>query len=584
VVFANVRREFEVGGKVSRLEIDGKPCTEGDIETTLGLRLSHPPLRAPVLAQYTLGYLFSASPTDRAAYFRAILDTQDLEDFRAAVAALQPLLKAAAPPELDDLAAAEAIPALGATIGRLRKAKAQIELEKELLTNTSVLLVSTGITPAAALAEQADQIEKELDQRRAQTFPLALFGRGAFAPWAAPAGTFKPVIETFLDERTKVDAETRRLVDLFKAALALPNHPGDQDPRDCPLCGAAKTFTAERLALIRGRVRATDAYTGGAQAFQTALQNVDGQLYASEHSANQARPRFMRETAAARHEAGFHLARIREFVADELVVGAWVRAVRQLWRAHNKLRDSIKHARAELQAALSAPEQWNGAQSLDDGFAEIRRAQQRFEAALLAYDTPAKDLGAPLKSTVDESTNAKGWEPLVRLSRDPAGLCGALAAVAVHARKVGELEQALREIDAGNGKVLDEKFEELSKDVRLWWDKLRPDEPVFFDAVQRRGGRTRRTIDLKVGLSAKEDRSDAKFRDAVAVFSQSQLHCLGLSLFLARAVQEKTGFIILDDPVLTSDDDYRPNFASSVIEGLLDEGMQVTLPRNGGHL
>jgi hypothetical protein len=34
---------------------------------------------------------------------------------------------------------------------------------------------------------------------------------------------------------------------------------------------------------------------------------------------------------------------------------------------------------------------------------------------------------------------------------------------------------------------------------------------------------------------------------------------------------------VLDDPVLSSDDDYRPNFASSVIEGLLDEGMQVII-------
>ena len=137
------------------------------------------------------------------------------------------------------------------------------------------------------------------------------------------------------------------------------------------------------------------------------------------------------------------------------------------------------------------------------------------------------------------------------------------------------LEKALTEIDAGNGKVQDEKFGELSQNVKVWWERLRPDEPTFFDAVQRRGSKTRRTIDLKVGLSAKEDRSDTKIRDAIAVFSQSQLHCLGLSLFLARAVQEETGFIILDDPVLTSDDDYRPNFATSVIEGLLDEGIQV---------
>ena len=139
------------------------------------------------------------------------------------------------------------------------------------------------------------------------------------------------------------------------------------------------------------------------------------------------------------------------------------------------------------------------------------------------------------------------------------------------------LERALAEIDTCNGKVVDQKFSDLSDGVRKWWDLLRPNESPFFDTVGRRSVKARRTIDLRVGLSAKDDRSDPKIRDAIAVFSQSQLHCLGLSLFLARAVQEGSGFVILDDPVLTSDDDYRPNFVSSVIEALLDAGLQVII-------
>jgi DNA repair exonuclease SbcCD ATPase subunit len=73
---------------VSQLPLDGKPCSEADIEQRIGLKLLHPPLRAPVLAQHTLGYVFSAAPTERAAYFRAVLDSQDLEDFRNAVASM----------------------------------------------------------------------------------------------------------------------------------------------------------------------------------------------------------------------------------------------------------------------------------------------------------------------------------------------------------------------------------------------------------------------------------------------------------------------------------------------------------------
>jgi DNA repair exonuclease SbcCD ATPase subunit len=143
-------------GCVSTLEIEGKRCTEQDIEKILGLRLSHPPLQAPVLAQHTLGYLFSATPTDRATYFRAILDTQDLEDFRAAVAALQPLIKAPSLPEIGHLTAIEAIPELAATAGRIRKAKTEAELQQHVGSNTAALLVKIGKTPGATVDEQAD--------------------------------------------------------------------------------------------------------------------------------------------------------------------------------------------------------------------------------------------------------------------------------------------------------------------------------------------------------------------------------------------------------------------------------------------
>ncbi len=570
-------RRGSAAGCVSSLEIDGKACTEGEIETRVGVRLSHAPLRAPVLAQHTLGYVFSASPTERANYFRAILDTQDLENFRLAVAALQPFLTAPVLPELHDLATVGEIQALAATVGYLRRAKTQGEMEKQLLTNCFTLLVSIGITPVASLAGQSDQIDKELERRRIQTFPMPFLGRTPFARWSGPPATLKTNIDTFLAERAKIDAETRRLVDLFRAALALPDHPGDHDPRDCPLCGAADTFTVERIAFIREKVKATENYAKAATNFQAALRAVDGQLDALKRSAGQAYPRFMRETAAARRTIGFSIQHIRELVPEEATVSGWVAAARSLWRTGYILRRVIRRVSADLQAALTDVEQWNGVQALEDGFGAISDSQKQFELSLLAYAEASQALGEALKAAVDESTNTKGWEALIRLCRNSAGLCKALAAAAVHAAKVGGLEKALSEIDTGNGRVLDEKFEELSKAVLVWWDKLRPDEPAFFDAVQRRSGQARRTIDLKVGLSAKEDRSDIKFRNAVAVFSQSQLHCLGLSLFLARAVQERSGFIVLDDPVLSSDDDYRPNFASSVIEGLLDEGMQVII-------
>lgn len=570
-------RRGSAAGCVSKLEIDGNPCAEIDIERILGLRLAHPPLRAPVLSQHTLGYLFSISPTDRAAYFRAILDTQDLEDFRIAVAGLQPLLKAPASAELVDLAAAEAIPAIVAVVGRLRKVRKEADLAKALLACSKALLTSIGIVPAAQLSLQADQIYIELERRRAQKFPLDFFGRAALSPWTGPPAALTTTVSLFLAERAKVDAETKRLTDLFTAALLLPDHPTHDQPIECPLCGTTATLTAERMDFIREQVSATEAYTTAAGAFQTSLRNLSGQLDALVQGSDRAQPKFMRVVGVSRRAAGFTMVSIGKLVPDDSIVQAWFNAARPLQRTMSRLKRHVASARAELETALSDPERWREAQTLESHLADVGTVYAQAQVCLSAYEAPARVLGEALKAVVDQSADTKGWEPLVHICRNPAGLWAALVVAANHAVKVKSLEKALAEIDIASGKVIDGKFVDLSAGVRSWWDRLRPNETAFFDGIQRRGAKTRRTIDLKVGLSTKDDRSDAKIRDAIAVLSQSQTHCLGLSLFLARAIQERSGLVILDDPVLTSDDDYRPNFVSSVIEGLLDAGLQVII-------
>ena len=62
---------------ISSLKIDGVLATEAGLEQ-LGIALSQPPLKAPVLAQHTLGYIFSARPQDRATYFKTLLEVTDL--------------------------------------------------------------------------------------------------------------------------------------------------------------------------------------------------------------------------------------------------------------------------------------------------------------------------------------------------------------------------------------------------------------------------------------------------------------------------------------------------------------------------
>lgn len=557
------------------LELDGTACTERDIESVVGIKLLHPPLRTPVLAQHTLGYVFSASPTDRAAYFRAVLDTQDLEDFRGAAANLADDLAKPDALELTDLAAVGSIPQLTDDVAAIKAGKNEAEVKQALANAIQALLSAIGVQPAITLEERIDQLAEVLEGRRKLTFPLSLFTRKPFVGWTNPSVALAEVVATFENERAKVDVETRRLVSLFESALSIPSVAKCQEPMDCPVCGTQGALTPERVQHIRDQVAANKAYQNAENALSRELRAVDSKIQGLADSATQALPKFMQVNSITRRKDAFRVDRVVSLAGDAAATARWVKHSRMLWRRTTKLHCMTAGARALLKQAIDDIAQWNGSVALATSLEDIEAAQRALESDQTAYGSAAQAVGSLLKSAVDRSAQTSGWEELGRLANDPAGLFRALELSRVHVEKINALEQALRQIDAGSGIVADEKFTDLSSHVSTWWERLRPGEPTFFSSVRRRSAKARRTIDLKVSLSAKEDRSDPKLRDAVAVFSQSQLHCLGLSLFLARAIDGGAGFVLLDDPVLTSDDDFRPNFASTVIEALLAAGVQV---------
>jgi hypothetical protein len=473
----------------------------------------------------------------------------------------------------------EAIPALTTAIKKVRQVTAKDQLSSKLLAVTTAMLEHIGIPPAAQeLAVQVAQIESELETRRSKAFPLDLLRRGTFTPTIDSSAPVSRMAPEFLEERAKVEVETQRLLALFKAALAIPPHPGHPDTEDCPLCGTSKAFNAKRIAFITHTVQAAESYVQATDGFVASLRSLLSRLDILEQSAREALPKFMRDGSEARRKVGFRMPKIKGLLGpDQTSVASWLVATRQLVRAERRLSNAISAVRDGANAAIQDPAGWNALDQLEAILAVAQTAEDAFASTINEYEQPAKIVGAALKATVDQNVDIEGWESLIGLASDPAALWAALQSATSYTVKVKALEKAVRDIDAGNGKVLDEKFGELSADIMVWWDKLRPNEATFFSAVQRRGDKTKRNIDLKAGLSAHEDRSNPTFRDAVAVFSQSQLHCLGLSIFLARSVQEKTGFVIMDDPVLTSDDDYRPNFTTAVMEELLDKGVQVII-------
>jgi hypothetical protein len=562
----------------SLIEIDASTASEADL-AKLGLVLSQPPLRAPILAQHSLGYLFSVGPLDRANYFKALLEVTDVDSFRAAVAELERDLAPVESPPLVKLEKAEAIPVVGAALAGLRTNVVDSrEVEDAIAEALRSLIESAGRLAPDVLSELANAVEGLLEEARARTFPLRLLGSRQLASWEPPPTACWEELAEYLSERTKVDEEVHRLAGLFAAALRIPDVARASGSLDCPLCGAKESLTPQRIAFIRERISSNEEFARVEAAAKRTLEQIERAAALLTASTKSAGPEFLVADRAGSRRAGFTLLRVQQLLGEEHagLLTPWISALRALARARRVVLRASARASREVGSAREALANLASIDSLKELVAQASSARAQLQTALDYYAAVEDRLLAVLRAAVDSGSKTSGWGELIALAQEPAALVRALAENQVRQTVAYELQKALKDIDRAIEKVWREKFAELSTGVGEWWNLLRPDEPTFFDGVAPRAG-ARRTIDLKAAMSAREDRTDPHRREAVAVFSQSQLHCLGLSMFLARAVREGSGFVVLDEPVLASDDDYRAYFESSVLNRLMERSMQVVV-------
>ena len=204
----------------SRLEVDDVPATEADL-TKLGIALSQSPLKAPVLAQHTLSYIFSARPQERATYFKTLLEVTDLEDLSNEIAGLGDELTPPDKPLVTKLVACAAVTALKPFLaGMLCTTPAAATLRGNLDNAARALIEAAGGIVPKTPAERLAEIEKILTDRRSKTFPVRGFERKELSGWNPPPTDTWACLDTYLDERKKVDDEARQLVALFDEALS----------------------------------------------------------------------------------------------------------------------------------------------------------------------------------------------------------------------------------------------------------------------------------------------------------------------------------------------------------------------------
>lgn len=561
----------------SRLTVDG---VDVDDLLSTGIVLAEPPLQAPVLFQHSIRYALSAAPTDRLNYFKALFEIGDLDSLSGV---FQVVIDDLAEPPVGleaEISACSVDSVIGSLLGD--------PLGNEPLTESDLterlgeacragIAALSGEAPGASVSfdHLRNQLRAEVERTQRDRFDLGAWRPGATV--TAPEADLEACY-AYVETAATVDREVEQLRALYEAVLKIPAHKHLEHGVRCPVCDVG-TLTPERLNVLREEVAAGADLRDRQSAARRELQSLAMRLRSVSDAAKHLPPPAsqLQDDQLAKVEAS-----ATAVLGESVALSSGRDSARELAAESSNLAGSTSRAQG---AVTDAIEQLDALAVFD--LAAIAAALEcvatACEVSSSARDRFLVKITPTLPRVSDalnEQLGTSGWDALVRLTEGPARTVKELWHRKAVARAKREFADAHAAIDRAKLAVFREKFAAMSEEILKWWNCLRPDEPVVFERAEPRAG-GRRFVDLKAKLSAG---GIVEERDALGIFSDSQLNALGLAAFLARAILQGVPFVVLDDPVQAGDDEHRDTFIDVALPALVDAGLQVIVTTHDSHM
>ncbi|WP_369412431.1 AAA family ATPase [Aeromicrobium senzhongii] len=560
----------------STITIDSHQVSDLD---SLGIPLGDPPLAAPVLLQHNLRYVLSTAPQQRAAYFRALLELTDLDQVREAIARakgrvadLPPLPWMVRLAELRDSAWAE--PVASSAIDRVEKSISRHTMTAELIS------VAKAVSPSVR-GETAEAVIGELRAAK-QRAEEKVFPIGALTPTTSNMPTrvdHTPLarsVDVYADRLRGVDLDVARLAPIFEAVVSHPQLGSLSEPAECPVCEQG-TLEPDRIQRLREQLAASKDVRAAASGVAHQLQAILGSVEATGRAMRAVLPEAHEWADEWKDVAAHHASLVEKVPAGtsdlssgDSARGAISRAgyqlerLRELW---HPVKTVVASTNAKVQERAPIRDE------LVALLSEVNECVDSFRIEIENLAASVDRLSEELGGKLHLAHLPPGLREVLDLLEHRDDLQRELEAT----RKREEVRQRVQAIDrliqTAEGALLDERFDMMGAEIDRWWATLRPDELVRFGGVGRRAS-GRRYVDLTAELASTTD-ALPEVRNAVGVFSDSQLNALGLAAFLARQCLIGSPFVILDDPLPGYDPEHRLTFAVGTLSALLDEGIQV---------
>lgn len=556
----------------SDLFIDGQKVNESKL-SELGFVFNVPPLSTPILMQHCLSYLLTAKPHDRAEFFKAVFEVTDVESFRNAV---ETSISEIPPFKSAHIAAISYLANLDAFKDDFSKCLKTSGNGQSL--EESIKVCIKKLLGDKAKADHEENLAAFIDfyeHSQKVAFPMAMFNRGGNLDWSLISISLATLLRTTAQLQAGIDSKLKHFVTLYSEIESLIQSRNLPLPKsECPVC-ESDGLTMERLQKIKEFLKDNKEYQKSLSELGSAIKEIKHKIKQAEES--QTLPKFLSMASDERKAKGFSVSSIQSFVADPEAVKNWLFSLRAFARAEMR----FKRSATALRIAIDNIEVNNlGKLNLDN----LQNSLSDYEATLTSlktfeeqYKSKAQFIHERIQAKVSEKTKTVGWSHLIGLAKSITEARDHVSQYYAFNQKLKVFSDTLADIDRAKSMILETKFEALSADIKKWWNLLRPEERSYFEHIKPRSVAAKRNIDFKVGLVSGTPGSTAVVRDAVAVFSQSQISCLGLASFLAKKINGANTFLLLDDPILAVDEDHRSHFIHDVVDELIKSKIQLIL-------
>jgi len=307
--------------------------------------------------------------------------------------------------------------------------------------------------------------------------------------------TFAPVAELCDAGEPTLLGESPAIRDLLRAVLAVPHISAAPGTVDCPVCQTQQALTPERVQEIRNTLAGSENAQQLAEAARAELESARGQVESLVTTLSGEQPVAVGWTI---EEQQNHAA-----AAERLLPGEGAEAVTSLIAVAKTLKEprvkALNQAKTLGILVGDATASFRAGGPVDlDALVNGARVTDALVAALSgARRTYSDEVGtffSRLDAALSVATVTDGWIELLGIVRDYEKIPPEYHESEAHATLVKEVAAAQRTIDKARSGILDANFLSLSDEIGRWWGLLRPDEPIKFSKIKRRGAGIRHAV------------------------------------------------------------------------------------------